>query len=82
MVGDTKIMPPRNGEGTAEVGRPHMDQLIAHQADPRSSSPVAAVCPLSGRVDGRRPAGRGRNRRPRQIARGICRMRPRSPGPA
>jgi hypothetical protein len=29
MVGDTKIMPPRNGEGTAEVGRPHTDQLIA-----------------------------------------------------
>ena len=31
----------------------------ACQAAPSSSSPMAAVCPLSGRVDDRRPAGRG-----------------------
>jgi hypothetical protein len=48
MVGDTKIMPPRNGEGTAEVGRPHMDQLIAHQADPQ------IVKPGGGRVSAER----------------------------
>ncbi len=29
MVCGTKIMSPRNGAGTAEVGRSHMDQLIA-----------------------------------------------------
>ena len=31
----------------------------ACQAAPSSSSPVAAVCPLSGRVDDPRPAGGG-----------------------
>jgi hypothetical protein len=29
MVSDTKIMSPRNDAGTAEVARPHMEQLVA-----------------------------------------------------
>jgi hypothetical protein len=38
MVGDTKIMSPRNGAGTAEVARTHMEQLVART---RESSSVA-----------------------------------------
>ena len=40
MVGDTKIMSPRNDAGTAEVARPHMEQLVAR---PRESSSVAEL---------------------------------------
>ena len=41
MVGDTKIMSPRNCAGTAEVGRSHTDQLIARtRTGPGRAHPV------------------------------------------
>jgi IclR family pca regulon transcriptional regulator len=40
MVGDTKIMSPRNDAGTAVVARPHMEQLVART---RESSSVAQL---------------------------------------